>query len=98
MLSVLRERALPQKSELKPTAPKARNMERIKLGSTESAKYFAFKPNYYALSELRNGARVDQGRRVPLPLHACRWLTYSAPLALFGSHQTFEAKPPEPTS
>ena len=82
-------------------APKVRNMkargkrvaeaERVAPGQGGSnwgalkVRNILPKPSYYALSELRNGARVDQGRRAPLPLRACPWLSYSAPLALFGS-------------
>jgi len=51
---------------------------RIKLGSTESAKYLAFKLllSFRAVETTRGDAL--------LPLRACRRLLYSAPLALLG--------------
>jgi len=36
---------------------------------------------------------LTQGRRAPLSLRACPWLSYSAPLALLVlANRTFEAK------
>jgi len=52
------------------------------------------KPRYYALSELQNGARVDQGDALRFCYALASWLIYSAPLALAVrlANQTLEAK------
>ena len=59
---------------------------RNNLGALKVRNITPLSPNYYALSELRTGYSPTQGRRAPLALRACPWLSYSAPLAL-------EAKP-----